>query len=122
MACYLDDILIVTKTEEEHDHLLERTLEQLEKAGVRLSREKCEFRLSQLMYLGHQIDATGIHPTSEKVQAIKEAPVPQNVSQLRVFLGLVNYYNNFIPQTASLLTPLYKLLEKNCHLAVDRGM
>ena len=80
MACYLDDILIVAKTEEEHDQLLERTLERLEKAGVRLSREKCEFRLSQLMYLGHQIDTTGIHPTSEKVQAIKEALVPQNIS------------------------------------------
>ena len=52
----------------------------MEKAGVRLSREKCEFRLSQLTYLGHQIDTTGIHPTSEKVQAIKEALVPQNIS------------------------------------------
>ena len=115
VACYLDDILIVAKTEEEHDELLEKTLERLEKAGVRLSQEKCEFRLSELRYLGHRIDATGIHPTSEKVQAIKKAPVPQTVSQLRVFLGLVNYYSKFIPQTATLLTLLYKLLEKNCH-------
>ena len=115
VACYLDDILIVAKTEEEHDQLLERTLERLEKAGERLRQEKCEFRLPELKYLGHRIDATGIHPTSEKVQAIKEAPVPQNVSQLRAFLGLVNYYTKFIPQAASLLTPLYKLLEKNCH-------
>ena len=72
VACYLDDILIVAKTEEEHDQLLEKTLERLEKAGVRLSQEKCEFRLSELRYLGHRIDATGIHSTSEKVQAIKK--------------------------------------------------
>ena len=116
VACYLDDILIVAKTEEEHDQLLEKTLERLEKAGVRLSQEKCEFRLSELRYLGHRIDATGIHPTSEKVQAIKKAPVPQTVSQLRVFLGLVNYYSKFIPQTATLLTPLYKFLP----LGMDR--
>ena len=114
VACYLDDILIVAKTEEEHDQLLQRTLERLEKAGVRLRQEKCEFRLPE-KYLGHRIDATGIHPTSEKVQAIKEAPPPQNVSQLRAFLGLINYYTKFIPQAASLITPLYKLLGKNSH-------
>ena len=114
VACYLDDILIVAKTEEEHDQLLERTLERLESAGVRLRQEKCEFRLSELRYLSHRIDATGIHPTSDKIQALKQAPVPQNVSQLRAFLGLVNYYTKFIPQAASLLTPLYDLLRKNC--------
>ena len=86
VACYLDDILIVAKTEEEHDQLLQRTLERLEKAGVRLRQEKCEFGMPELKYLGHRIDATGIHPTNEKVQAIKEAP------------PLINYYTKFITQ------------------------
>ena len=114
VACYLDDILIATKTEEEHDQLLEQTLERLEKAGIRLKQEKCEFYAKELQYLGHCINATGIHPTEEKVQAIKEAPRPENVSQLRAFLGLMNYYSKFIPQAASRLAPLYKLLQKNC--------
>lgn len=113
VARYLDDILITTKSEEEHNHLLEKTLERLKNAGVRLRQEKCEFCLPELKYLGHRIDSTGIHPASEKVQAIKEALPPQNISQLRAFLGLVNYYTKFIPQAASLLTSLYKLLGKN---------
>ena len=108
VACYLDDILIATKTEEEHDELLEQTLERLEKAGIRLRQEKCEFYAKELQYLGHCINATGIHPTEEKVQAIKEAPRPENVSQLR---ALMNYYSKFIPQVASRLAPLYKLLQ-----------
>ena len=113
VACYLDDILIATKTEEEHDKLLDQTLQRLEKAGIRLRREKCEFYAKELQYLGHCINSSGIHPTEEKVQAIKEAPRPENVSQLRAFLGLMNYHSKFIPQAASRLAPLYKLLKKN---------
>ena len=113
VACYLDDMLIATKTEEEHDKLLDQTLQRLEKAGIRLRQEKCKFYAKELQYLGHCINSLGIHPTEEKVQAIKEAPRPENVSQLRAFLGLMNYYSKFIPQAASWLAPLYKLLEKN---------
>jgi len=113
VACYLDDILIATKTKEEHDKLLEQTLERLAKAGVRLRQEKCEFYATELQYLGHRINSTGMHPTEEKVQAIKDAPIPENASQLRAILGLVNYYSKFIPQAADRLAPLYKLLEKN---------
>ena len=113
VACYLDDILIATKTKEEHDQLLEQTLGRLEHTGIKLRQEKCEFYAQQLCYLGHRIDAKGIHPTEDKVQAIKDAPIPENVSQLRAFLGLMNYYSKFIPQAAARLAPLYKLLEKN---------
>ena len=113
VACYLDDILIATKTEEEHDTLLEQTLERLESAGIKLRQDKCEFYMEELQYLGHRINSIGIHPTEEKVQAIKQAPRPENVSQLRAFLGLMNYYSKFIPQAASQLAPLYKLLQKN---------
>ena len=112
VACYLDNLLIATKTEEEHDQLLEQILERLEKAEIRLKQEKCEFYAKELQYLGHRINATGIHPTEEKIQAIQDAPRPENVSQLRAFLGLMNYYSKFIPQAAARLSPLYKLLEK----------
>ena len=97
IACNLDDVLIATKMEEEHDTLLEQMLEKLESTGIKLRQEKCEFYIEKLQYIGHCINSTGIHPTEEKVQAIKQAPRPENVSQLRAFLGLMNYYSKFIP-------------------------
>ena len=86
VACYLDDNYTHSKkTEQEHYHLLEQTLERLENAGIRLKQEKCEFYGRELQYLGHRINATGIHPMEEKVKAIKDAPRPENVSQLKSF-------------------------------------
>ena len=64
-------------------------------------------------YLGHKITTKGLQPTEEKVRAIKEAPPPSNVSQLRSFIGLVNYYGKFLPNLANTLAPLYSLLQKD---------
>ena len=63
-------------------------------------------------YLGHRIDAKGLHTTSGKLEAIREAPTPQNVTQLRSFLGLLNYYGKFIANLATLLHPLNNLLRQ----------
>ena len=63
-------------------------------------------------YLGHRIDAQGLHPTSDKLLAIKDAPSPRNVTELRSFLGLLNYYGKFIPNLATLIHPLHHLLQK----------
>ena len=71
--------------------------------------------LPSVEYLGHKISAEGLQPSGEKVRAIREAPPPTNVSQLRLFLGLVNYYGKFLPHLASTLTPLYSLLQKARH-------
>lgn len=65
------------------------------------------------MFLGHRIDAEGIHTTDDKLLAIQKAPAPRNVTELRSFLGLINYYGKFIPQAATLLHPLNALLCKN---------
>ena len=72
----------------------------------------CFFQ-TQVEYLGHCIDATGIHPTEKKIKAVKAAPMPTDASQLRAFIGLMNYYGKFIPHIATHLAPLYKLLEKD---------
>ena len=77
--------------------------------GVRLRKEKCVFRQNSCRYLGHVIDEEGIHPTDDKVMAIKNAPVPQNVQQLRSYLGLIHYYHNFLSNISNLLAPLYEL-------------
>ena len=106
VLCYLDDILIAGSTEEEHNQRLRKVLEALQSAGLKLSIAKCSFGVPYVSYLGFLIDKHGIHPTQEKVQAISEAPAPTNVTQLRAYLGLLNFYRRFLPQAATKLEPL----------------
>ncbi|KAK3528991.1 hypothetical protein QTP70_014114 [Hemibagrus guttatus] len=112
VVCYLDDILVTGTDEESHLQHLDATLERLKEYGLRVCEDKCEFFQFSVEYLGHVIDASGLHTSPSKVKAIVDAPVPKNVSQLRSFLGLLNYYGRFIPNIAMLLKPLHKLL---CH-------
>ena len=112
VCVYLDDILVTGGSEETHLETLNKVLSRLEEAGMRLKRTKCAFLLPAVEYLGHHISAEGIRPTQEKIRAIMEAPAPQDVTQLRSFLGLINYYGKFVGQMSSILAPLYKLLEK----------
>ena len=67
--------------------------------------------LSEVECLGHNISSRCLHPKAEKVKALNKAPTPTNVSQLKSFLGLLNYYNKFLPSVPTTLTPLYKLLQ-----------
>ena len=64
-------------------------------------------------YLGYVIDAKGLHPTEAKVLAVQNPPVPQEITQLKSFLGLINYYRKFLPDLSSLLAPLIRLLQKD---------
>ena len=68
--------------------------------------------MPQVEYLGHIIDQHGLHPTEKKVKAIKEAPQPCNVNDLRAFLGIINYYGKFMSNLSTKLAPLYELLQK----------
>lgn len=80
---YIDDILVTGSSTAEHLQNLEAILDRLEKAGLRLNQEKCLFFQRRVEYLGHIIDDQGLHPTDEKVRAIKEAPTPKNATELR---------------------------------------
>ena len=93
-------------------------------ADLKLNRAKCVFIAPSVEYLGHVIDKNGLHPTQEKVKAIEEAHFPTSVTELRAFFGLLNYYSNFLPNLASKLSPLYKLLCKTTsgHGGGHRGM
>ena len=113
VACYIDDILVTGKSDEEHLARLEEVLERLHKHGVHVKRTKCHFLKPSVVFLGHRIDSQGIHPTEEKLKAIVEAPSPRNVQELRSFLGLVNYYGKFIQNAATILAPLNSLLRKD---------
>ena len=90
---------------------MEETLQRLKEAGLRLKKEKCVFLAPSVEYLGHRIDAQGLHPTLEKVRAVQEAPQPMNVSELKSYLGLLSYYSKFLPNLSTILAPLYKLLK-----------
>ena len=80
-----------------------------------MKREKCQFLRDSVEYLGHLIDADGLHTTDSKLKAINEAPSPTNSQELRAFLGLLNYYGRFIPNRATLSQPLNTLLCKDHH-------
>ena len=111
VICYLDDILVTGSTEKEHNDNLDEVLCRLQEHGIGLMHDKCQFFQRSVEYLGHCINAKGVHTTKSKVTAIQEAPAPKNVQELHSFLGLLNYYAKFIPNLASLLHPLYVLLQ-----------
>ena len=113
VCVYIDDILITGASEPEHLHNLALVLEKLELAGMRLKRQKCAFLLPSVSYLGHIISAEGLHTEEAKVREIVDAPEPQNIGELRSFLGMVTYYGKFLPDLATTLAPLYELLQKS---------
>ena len=111
VICYLDDVLVTGSTVEEHLKNLENVLKRLQQYNIKAKRSKCYFLCDSVEYLGHRIDADGLHTTDRKVAAIKKAPLPKNVQELRSFLGLVHYYGKFMPNLATLLHPLNVLLQ-----------
>ena len=108
---YIDDILVTSKTEEEHLANLRIVLQRLQDAGLRLRKSKCLFMMPSVTYLGYQVDSEGVRPIPEKVRAIQEAPQPKSVQELKAYLGLPNYYSKFLPKLSQKLQPLYQLLK-----------
>ncbi|XP_063970819.1 uncharacterized protein K02A2.6-like [Lytechinus pictus] len=108
---YLDDIIVSGKTDEEHIANLQAVLHCLESNGLRLKREKCEFMMDSVEFLGHKLDQHGVSPLPDKIEAIKKTPRPQNQSQLQAYLGLLGYYRKFIPNLTKEIAPLITLLK-----------
>ena len=109
---YIDDILVTDSTEKEQLVILEKVMSRLGVRGIKLKRTKCKFMLPSVEYLGNHISGEGINPTKEKLSAIVDAPVQEDISQLKSFLGLVNNYTKFLP-CPDTLAPLYKLVTKH---------
>ena len=110
---YLDDIIIYSKSEEEHLQHLEEIFERLRKAGLKLKLQKCSFFKKHIQYLGHLISDEGIQPLPEKLESIRNMPTPTSAKQVKQFLGLVGYYRKFVPCFADIARPLTKLTKKN---------
>ena len=110
---YIDDTLVAGKTVVDHLANLSAVLARLEEAGVGLKRDECSFLLPSVEFLGYRISFKGTQPTTEKVKAIQMAPEPSDVTQLKSFLGAVNYYGKFLPDLATIMAPLYSLVKKD---------
>ena len=111
VVVYLDDILVTGQDETSHLRTLETVLSRLRETGSRVKKSKCLFMVPTVSFLGHRIDADGLHPLDDKVRAIEAAPTPTNVTELKSYLGLLTYYGKFLPNLATKLAPLYKLLQ-----------
>lgn len=106
---FLDDLIIFSKTLEEHESRLVQVLTRLKEYGLKLSPEKCKFFQKSVRYLGHVVSENGVETDSEKVEALKTWPIPKNLKELRSFLGFSDYYCRFIKNYAALVRPLNDL-------------
>ena len=107
---YLDDIIIYSKTPEEHVERLEAIFKKLSSAGLKLKPSKCEFFKSQITYLGHIVSYEGIAADPKKIKAIQLWPRSETVTQVRKFTGLTNYYRKFIHNYVKIAKPLHQLV------------
>lgn len=110
---YIDDILIFSDTYENHLKHVNLTLKALCSEGFKLNFEKCKFAQNKVMYLGHLIGENFVQPVKDNLTAIENFPQPENRTQIRQFLGKINFYIKFLPRQAILLKPLHNLLRKN---------
>ncbi|GBG93051.1 hypothetical protein CBR_g58406 [Chara braunii] len=116
---YMDDILVYSETYHGHVQHIEWTLGALRDAGFKIALEKSEFFLSEISFLGYVVTRGGLRPDSRKAAAVKEAPVPTSLTQVRAFLGLAPYYRRFIKGFVVIARPLTNLLRKDQPLNWD---
>lgn len=116
---YIDDIIIYSRSFEEHLQHLEDVFLRLRQANVKLKPSKCFFARNSVEYLGHVVSKDGIQPNPDKIRAVTGFPVPKNTKGVRSFLGLANYYRRFIKGFASIAAPLNNLLRKNVRFKWD---
>jgi hypothetical protein len=110
---FIDDILIFSKTEEEHEKHLRMVLEKLRSNQLHAKFSKCEFWLTKVTFLGHVISAGGVSIDPSKVKDMLNWVPPMNASEIWSFLGLVGYYRRFIKDFSKIAKPMTRLLEKN---------
>ena len=109
---YLDDILIYSKTFEDHLEQVDKVLAMIIKAGLKLKPNKCTFLKDEIKYLGHTISAEGIKGNDEKIKAITAWERPKTVENLRSFLGLASYFRKFVKDFSKIAGPLHDLVTK----------
>ena len=112
LLIFFDDILIYSRTWEDHLQHIDEVLSILEKNSLHAKLSKCEFGMEEILYLGHKISAQGIRVDEEKIEAIRSWPKPKTLTQLRGFLGLCSYYRRFVKGFSRLTASLTDLTKK----------
>ena len=113
IAVFIDDILVYSKTKDEHADHLRIVLKTLEEHKLYAKLKKCKFWLQKFQFLGHIVTKEGISMDPAKVEAIMNYPRPTNVSEVRSFLGMASYYRIFIEGFSKLALPITNLLRKS---------
>ena len=108
----VDDVLVGGKDDQELLNNLKSVFIVLKGNGLRLKREKCVFLKGKVCYLGYEINKEGLSPIPKKIDAVLNAPIPKNVTELKAFLSMLNYYHRFLDRLSTILEPLHKLLRK----------
>jgi hypothetical protein len=106
-------MVVTGDSDDSHLDNLEKVLDRLEQYGIKVNKDKCAFLQKRIRYCGHEIDANGLWKCNDKVEAVCNTPAPHDVSSLRAYLGVLNYYHRFLPNLATIVKPMTVLLEKN---------
>jgi cleavage and polyadenylation specificity factor subunit 1 len=107
---YLDDILVFSGSLEDHERHLRAIFGRLQMYGILINPAKCVFTASEVTFLGYSVTSEGCRPLEERVAHLQDCPPPKTASQLRRFLGMLNFYRRFLPQAAAAQAPLLDVL------------
>ena len=113
VVAFIDDVIIGTETEEGHDELVAEVIKRLEENNLYVKPEKCRWKVREVEFLGVVIGSEGIKMEEEKVKGVLEWPTPKCIKDIQKFLGLANYYHQFIEGFASIARPLYDMVKKD---------
>ena len=114
VRAYIDDLLVISNDSyEDHLNKLDKVLQKLQNAGLKVNANKSFFAKTELEYLGYWITREGIMPVPKKIKAISNIAIPKNKKQLRRFIGMINYYRDMFQRRSEILAPLTALTSKN---------
>ncbi|KAL7868423.1 hypothetical protein SRHO_G00098070 [Serrasalmus rhombeus] len=116
-----DDMIIAASSEQEHDVILHKVMERAKIANVKFNKDKIQFKVDTVTYMGHVITAAGQRADDAKIKAIVDMPTPDDKQSLQRLLGMTKFLAQYIPNEASLTAPLRQLLKKDTQTPVLRG-
>lgn len=108
----MDDIIIFSRSLQEHLENLKRILEALQKVNMKIQFDKSEFLKKEVSFLGHIVTEQGVKPNADKIKAIRNWPIPRNQKELKRFLGILGYYRSFVRDFSKITKPLMAQLRK----------